>query len=157
MTVRKECLNVCHPQMKKGDYFLDGYPDRCVVERKARLEEIAVNCLRKRRRKNFIDELDYLRDKCRYPVLLLIGRPQEYMRPSKNKHHYGVAYSALIRLLMEHNIWLLTMPGETLRDRQAMGECVAHILISGAVTNDVPRTSTPNTTRTSGLLGEQDA
>ena len=143
--------------MQKGDYFLEGYPDRWVVERKARLEEIAVNCLRKRRRKNFIAELDYLRDKCRYPVLLLIGRPQDYMRPSKNKYHYGVAYSALIRLLLERNIWLLTMPGETLRDRQAMGECVAHILISGAVTNEVPRTRIPNNTRTAELHGEQDA
>ncbi len=162
VTIRTEteCLGKNNPQMKKGDYFVKDYPDRCVAEKKTGVAEIAMNCLTKRPRERFIEELDYLRDKCRYPILLLVGSPASYMRKpkyrSKQVYKPGVAYSALIRLLMERNIWLLTMPGDTLKDRQAMGECVAHILISGTVTNEIPD-QRPNSERETDTTGGQGA
>ncbi len=122
----------------KGDYYLSGSSDRIVIERKGSLNEIAVNCLHGRRRRLFVEELDFLRERCRWPVLLLEGSPRSLLQPTPEVPHPGVPVAALIRLLLERGIMLQLLSSDTLSARRATGEWTAHLLISGAITNRIP-------------------
>lgn len=135
----KERLDDYHPTMKKGDYFLEEAPDACVLEKKYDLAEIATNCLNAHRRRNFIDEMDYLASRCRFPVLLMLGTHRELLRSipdgpyGPGVPYPGVAVAALMRILMERNIRMETLSSETLAARQAAGKWAIHLLLSGAI------------------------
>ncbi len=135
----KTRLDDSHPTMKKGDYFLEEAPDACVIERKGCLAEIAANCLTSHGRKNFIAEMDYLVERCHFPVVLMLGTHRELLRtiaPTRygpGVPYPGVAVAALMRILMERNIRMETLSSETLAARQAAGKWAIHLLISGAV------------------------
>lgn len=120
-------------KMKKGDYYLEGFESACVIEKKYCLDEIATNCLNAHRRRNFIEELDYLADRCQFPVLLMLGTHCSLLQKTANTPYPGVAVAALMRILLERNIRMETMSSETLAARQAAGKWAAHLLISGAI------------------------
>lgn len=120
-------------KMKKGDYYLEGFEAACVIEKKYCLDEIATNCCNPHRRRNFIEELDYLNDRCQFPVLLMLGTHRSILRKTTHTPYPGVPVAALMRLLLERNIRMETMSSETLPARQAAGKWAAHLLISGAI------------------------
>ena len=120
-------------KMKKGDYYLEGFETACVIEKKYCLDEIATNCLNPHRRRNFIEELDYLAEKCQFPVLLMLGTHRSLLTETAHTPYPGVAVAALMRILLERNIRMETLSRETLEARQAAGKWAAHMLISGAI------------------------
>lgn len=132
-----ERLGKAHKEVQRGDYYLKGYQDRCIVEKKGNLDEIANNLLKPRARRNFINELDYLADKCLWPVILLEGTPAKYMTPTGRNNVPEVALASLMRLCLERKIWLHFVPKGDARSRALAGEWAAQILIAGAVTSNV--------------------
>lgn len=131
--VSKERLDHTHPELHRADYYLKGFPDRVVIERKHNIEEIAQNCLNPRRRKRFITELEYLHDTCRRPILLAEGTPKTLLSSSPNCPSPEVACDALIALLLRYRIELWMMPDSTIAHRKAMGELAARIMVQGAM------------------------
>jgi hypothetical protein len=129
--VVKERLDHTHPELHRADYYIRGFPDQVVIERKHDIEEIAQNCLNPRRRKRFIQELEYLHDVCRRPILLAETTPRQLLTKSPHCPAPQVACDALIALLLRYRIELWMMPSTTLNHRKAMGELAARIMIQG--------------------------
>lgn len=132
---RRVTLTTVEEAIPKGDYLLQGFEDACIVEAKAGINEIAANCLNRLRRIRLISELDHLARCCRYPVLLLRGKPTSLLSPTKLAPQPGTAISTLFRLCLERRIWMLVMEFDTLSQRQAVGEMVAHLLITASHTH----------------------
>lgn len=115
-----------------GDYALEGFEDRVLVERKGSLREIAGNCLTADRRR-FTDCLQRLWDSCRRPYLLLEGTPAHLYRTQGLDYDPRVAVDALVRLCIDYDVALFTLPYETGPQRQAFAEMIARLLIAGAI------------------------
>lgn len=127
-------LDTVRQRISDGDYHLLEHPHRMVIEAKGSIDEIATNCGVPHRRKRFIEELDTLRARCLYPVLLLRGKPHAYLTPTQHTQHPGCALSSLLQLLLQRNIWLIWAEYDTIAQRRACGELVAHLLITASHT-----------------------
>jgi len=134
LSVRKERLGKAHKTMQRGDYYLDGYPNSVVIERKGNILEVANNLLIPRPRNNFINELDYLQSRCLWPVLLLEGTPAQYMTASGRVKVPEVALASLLRLCLERRIWLHMVAKGDASKRKKAGEWAAQIMVAGTVT-----------------------
>lgn len=110
-----------------GDYQLEGFEHRVIVERKKNLREIANNCLAHRGRARFIDELQRLRNECSRPLLFFEDVPDSRPNPDAS-----AARDALLDLLLKYRVGWCMMPARTLRQRQVAGEWVTAMLIAGA-------------------------
>ena len=128
-----ERLNASHPQCQNADYYVRDFPSECVIERKGHIDELATNLFNPTRRKRFLAELRYLRDRCSHPVLLVIGNPRLYLSPTRRTKKPGIVIDALIDALRAHRIDLLLLPNEGLTAREAIGEWAARLLIRGAI------------------------
>lgn len=128
-----ERLNGAHPECHKGDYYMKGYPNAVVIERKGSIQEVSENCLSRRRRNNFIAELRYLQNTCTHPILLMEGVPRTILSSSMYCPVPEVAVDALLDLLMQHRIQFLLIPNSSTGARRAMGELAARLLIRGAL------------------------
>ncbi len=132
---RRVTLTTVEEAIHRGDYLLRGHETACIVEAKCGIAEIASNCLTRLTRIRLISELDYLASRCKFPVLLLRGKPHSLLTSTKLAPQPGTAISTLFRLLLERNIWMLVMEFATLDQRRACGEFVAHLLITASHTN----------------------
>jgi ERCC4-type nuclease len=131
----KQRLDEHHAQLSKGDYFLDGFADKVVIERKRGIDELAMNCIRtKRRRQRIIDEMKYLRDKCAYPVWFVEGSPTTLLGGTRRTKDAELAIDALTGLLYRHTIPMWLVNTSTPATRLAAGEMAARLLLRGALT-----------------------
>ena len=135
VSTRSEALSRNHPEVKFADYYLDGYPTQVIIERKGSVSEVALNCLNPVRRKRFVEELKYLKARCKYPYLLLEGSYYKLLNSTKHIKHPGLAVDALTTLLMEYRIGQVVLPSNTPSARLATGEWAARLMIRGALTN----------------------
>lgn len=131
----EEALSRSHPEVQYGDYYLKGFPDRVIIERKGSVREVALNCLNTTRRRRFVEELKYLKSRCKFPYLLLEGSYYNLLAPTRHVKDPGLAVDALTSLLMEHKINQIVLPSNTPAARLATGEWAARLMIRGAVTN----------------------
>ena len=127
-------LETVRQKMDAGDYTLQGFEDRMLVERKGSIREVATNCLDRRDRTRFLAATQRLIDSCSRPILLLEGSPSQLFK-AKLDVPVEAAVDALIRVLVAYKIELLLLPTSSSAQRRACGEWVARLLISGAVTN----------------------
>lgn len=135
LSIRHEALSRKHKEVQYADYYLDGFPDRVIIERKGSVSEVALNCLNAVRRKRFVEELKYLKDRCKYPYLLLEGSYYKLLTSTKHIKYPGIAIDALTELLMEYRIGQIVLPSNTPSARLATGEWAARLMIRGALTN----------------------
>jgi hypothetical protein len=133
LSIDKQRLDQYHPQMKKGDYFLDGFPHATVIERKGSIDEITTNVFNSHRRDLFIEELEYLKARSAHPVLLCEGSPRTILTQGHSKTPAGVALDGLLDLLHRYGITLFLLASESRPARAAMGEFAARLLIRGAL------------------------
>lgn len=129
LTVR---LVVQPTTLEYGDYMLACNGRGVIIERKWSLDEIATNCLSELRRRNFIRELERLRDHCSHPILLFESTLLEASRPTKQNPTPALALDALAALLLEYRVTPLFLPSSTPEHRRATGEFAARLLIRGA-------------------------
>ncbi|RME05620.1 MAG: hypothetical protein D6812_02860 [Deltaproteobacteria bacterium] len=134
-------------RMETGDYALQGHEDLVLVERKASLDETAVNCLKPKRRAQFRRCLTRLRDSCQHPILLLEGTPHS-LRQLRFRHTHRrspeEARDALLHLLIEFGVELLMMPSGTIAHRRAMGEWIAATMIARALMQETIHADHPS-------------
>lgn len=117
-------------RLETGDYLLAGYEDRCIIERKAHLDELDQNLVPAKKRQLFIEELTRLQV-CSYPVLLLEGDPYELERTNKNTPCVpNVTRDQLLFLLARYGISLYTMSTSTPNRRRKAGEWLVATLIA---------------------------
>jgi hypothetical protein len=126
-----------HAQAKSsrtGDYVVDGHADRCIVECKRALREVAANCLTKEGRRKFTAELQRLISECAHPYVLLEGSISKLLRePAHNNIPPEVSLDALTRILLEYGIPLLLVERSTPHQSRAVGILVAHLLVNGVI------------------------
>jgi ERCC4-type nuclease len=130
----KQRLDEHHAQLNKGDYFIEGYPDRVVIERKRGIDELAMNCLNPRRRSRIVDEMKYLAGRCEYPVWFVEGTPTTLLRGSRRVDNPGIAIDALTGLLYRYRIPMWLINTNTPAQRLAAGEMAARLLLRGVIT-----------------------
>jgi hypothetical protein len=121
--------------LSEGDYCISGHESACLVERKGSINEVAMNCL-SRDRKRFVDALERLADSTEHPVLFLEGSPVDLtgrLQPGSNLPESGPALDALFDLTHRYNIDLVIAPAKTVRQRRAAGEMVARLLLSAVL------------------------
>lgn len=133
LTIEEERLDAAHPELAKADYYVRGHPDAVVIERKGSIREVSANVLNKRRRRLFIQELAYLHDHVRRPILLFEGTPSTILTANRYCPNPEVALDALLDLLLEYRIGFLLLANGSLPARRAMGELVARLLIRGTL------------------------
>ena len=131
--LRKERLDKYHADMKKGDYYLEGFPHCTVIERKGSIDEVTTNVFTTHRRKLFIEELAYLRDRCADPILLFEGSTQTVITQGFSKTPAGVAFDGLLDLLHEYKMRWFLLPSDSKGSRLATGEVAARLLLRGAI------------------------
>lgn len=127
-------LNLKKVRLRTGDYQLEGSEDRIIIERKAHLDETAVNCLYARPRRLFIDELQRLRTECARPILVMEGDPLrlEHMKGYGWEGDPAIPRDVLRSLLLEYGVELMLLPGHSISHRKAAAKWVASTLILGA-------------------------
>jgi hypothetical protein len=124
-------VHVVEATMKTGDYALMGHETDVLIERKGSLREIAGNCLTKDGRRRFIAQVDRIKSECQKPYLMLEGTPQDMLKPCSNVPKPFLALDAFQRILIEREVPILLLPGNTVSARRALGEWVARLLING--------------------------
>lgn len=125
-------ITTASARLPTGDYLLEGFADRCVVERKAHLTELWTNLTDSKRRINWIAELERLRSGCSKPILLLEGHPLSLSKDVRPHVKPDVCRDILIRDLDEYGIGFFMLPGETPNHRRAMADWVASTLIQAS-------------------------
>jgi ERCC4-type nuclease len=124
-TVRKE--------MKTADYYVLGFPEAVVIERKGHLDEVAKNVLTSTGRRRFVAELERLKDGVRWPYLLFEGTASTLARPTKRNPSPHIVVDALLDLLLAYNVPMLLLPSGSDTQRRRVGELAARLLVRGAV------------------------
>jgi ERCC4-type nuclease len=141
-----ERLLVKEKRLLTGDYQLQGYEDRCIIERKGALDEIATNLFDPHRRRKFVESLSRLRAECSLPVVLFEGTLKDALVPTRSNADPEVVVSALVSLLAEYRVTPIFLPSSSLDHRRATGRFVAWTLIQGALKWPPPPTASPNGT-----------
>lgn len=126
-------LHIRTSRLETGDYQLAGHPDRCIIERKASLDELDQNLTPSSKRSLFLDELQRLQS-CSYPVLLLEGDPLELLRTRSPKTVPAVTRDQLLAVLAPYRVSLYTMSTSTPARRRAVSEWAAATLIAATRT-----------------------
>lgn len=129
-------LEVVRKRLETGDYSLLGYEKATIVERKWSLSELASNCFTDDRER-FLACLERLRNAASWPVLVLDGGLDKYLKPDPNVPAPPEAIlDELHRLCNRFRIRLQLLPGGTARQRLLAGEWVARTLVNGALSYD---------------------
>jgi len=124
-------------RLETADYLVKGDPTVGGIERKGSISEIAQNCLTFNGRRKFTDCLKRLKDTFKHPLLFFEGDIHKIQTakihiPGK-PFNPGIAVDALIRITLEYNIPMHTMPCTTIGQRRATGEWAARFLINTAL------------------------
>ncbi len=137
---RRTCtvsLTVAKKRLTTGDYALEGFESRVLIERKKHLVELAGNLLTPTGRERFVKACDRLRSECRHPILILEGTVSHLVATARAQleHDPWLVVDALHRICLERNIQVLYLPATTPHQRRSVGEEVARLLINGAITH----------------------
>lgn len=121
-------------KLDTADYHIVGIEGQgVVIERKAGIDEISKNVLTSRGRKNFIAELERLRDHCKWPYILFEGTPATVARPTTRNPSPHLGVDALLELSLGYNVPMLLLPSGSAAARRRIGEYAARLLIRGAI------------------------
>jgi hypothetical protein len=126
-------LKTLPKKMETADYYVLGFPEAVVIERKGSLDEIAKNVLTSRGRKNLSAEFQRLKDQCRWPYVLFEGSAAVLARPTKRNPSPHLAIDGLLDLLLAYNVPMLLLPSGSDTQRMRVGEYAARLLIRGAI------------------------
>ncbi len=136
-------LTVVKKRLTTGDYALDGFESKTLIERKKDLPELYNNLLTPAGRERFVKACSRLRSSCSNPILLLEGTVGHLVRTAKARLEVDpwLVVDALQRICLENHIQILYLPAATPVQRRAVGEEVARLLINGAITHAEPPAS----------------
>jgi ERCC4-type nuclease len=136
-------LTVVKKRLTTGDYALDGFESKTLIERKKDLPELYNNLLTPAGRERFVKACSRLRSSCANPILLLEGTVGHLVRTAKARLEVDpwLVVDALQRICLENHIQILYLPAATPVQRRAVGEEVARLLINGAITHAEPPAS----------------
>lgn len=120
-------------RLPTGDYLLEGFANKCIIERKAHLTELWTNLTNPSRRINWIAELERLREECARPLLLLEGHPLSLRTQVREHVNPDIVRDLLIKDLSDYNIGYFLLPGDTASHRREMAHWVAAELIRSSL------------------------
>lgn len=129
-------LRIVVREIPTGDYYLDGYRHRMIVERKGSFDELATNCFTTTGRRRFLAECARLLAETAHPVLLIEGTVPDLISRWRGSDSPWLVVDAFQRLCLEHRISIRYIPVSTPAQRRVAGEEVAHLLVNGALTNE---------------------
>lgn len=137
---RRTCtvsLTVTKKRLQTGDYALEGFESRVLIERKKHLMELGSNLLTTSGRQRFVAACDRLRSECSTPILILEGTVAHLVATARSQLDYDpwLVIDALHRVCLERGIQVLYLPATTPHQRRSVGEEVARLLINGALTH----------------------
>ena len=137
---RRSCtvsLTVTKKRLQTGDYALEGFESRVLIERKKHLPELFANLLTPTGRERFVKAADRLRSECAHPILILEGTIGHLVRTARAQLDVDpwLVVDALHRICLERRIQILYLPAATPEQRRSVGEEVARLLINGALTH----------------------
>jgi hypothetical protein len=140
---RRSCtisLTVTKKRLPTGDYALEGFESKVLIERKKDLPELFANLLTPTGRERFVKACDRLRSECTHPILILEGTVGHLVRMAKPRLDVDpwLVVDALHRICLERRIQILYLPAATPDQRRSVGEEVARLLINGAITHAEP-------------------
>lgn len=143
---RRSCtvsVTVVKKRLATGDYALEGFESKVLVERKKHLPELFSNLLTPTGRERFVKACDRLRSECAHPILILEGTIGHLVRTARAQLDVDpwLVVDALHRICLERRIQILYLPATTPEQRRSVGEEVARLLINGAITNAEPPAS----------------
>ena len=129
-------LTMKRARLITGDYALEGFPAKVLVERKKHLQELAANLLTTTGRSRFVDACDRLRSECTHPILMVEGTVAHLVRTARTRLDFDpwLVIDALQRICLERHIQIIYLPSVTPEQRRSVGEEVARLLINGAIT-----------------------
>lgn len=131
---RQALLTVEKITLTTGDYALKGFESVCLVERKGAVSEVCKNCLTREGRRKFASACQRLSLACSFPVLLLEGDIPSYCDADpRTQTPPGAGLDALLRMVADYGLHLLTIPRTTSAGRYTVGEWVARLLINTAL------------------------
>lgn len=137
---RRSCtvsLTVIKKRLQTGDYALEGFESKVLIERKKHIPELFANLLTPSGRERFVKACDRLRSECTHPILILEGTIAHLIRTARAQLDVDpwLVIDALHRICLERNIQILYLPSVTPDQRRSVGEEVARLLINGAITH----------------------
>lgn len=137
---RRSCtvsLTVVKKRLQTGDYALEGFESRVLIERKKHLPELFANLLTPTGRERFVKACDRLRSECAHPILILEGTIGHLVRTARAQLDVDpwLVVDALHRICLERRIQILYLPSATPEQRRSVGEEIARLLINGALTH----------------------
>lgn len=139
-TDKRSCtvsLTVAKKRLPTGDYALEGFESKVLIERKKHLPELFTNLLTPTGRERFVKACDRLRSECAHPILILEGTIGHLVRTARAQLDVDpwLVVDALHRICLERRIQILYLPAATPEQRRSVGEEVARLLINGALTH----------------------
>lgn len=137
---RRSCtvaLTVVKKRLQTGDYALEGFESKVLIERKKHLPELFANLLTPTGRERFVKACDRLRSECSHPILILEGTIGHLVRTARSQLDVDpwLVVDALHRICIERRIQILYLPAATPEQRRSVGEEIARLLINGAITH----------------------
>lgn len=123
---------VTRKRLPTGDYAIRGQEGLVLLERKEGIAEVWQNtCTDDQWR--FRRMLNRMKQECRQPVLLYMGDPVEFTRPTDRVPDPQKALDRLVMLCAGYQMPLLMVrPGSTVASRAALGETVIRWLLATA-------------------------
>jgi len=130
-------ITVAKKRLVTGDYALEGFESKVLIERKKHLPELFSNLLTPTGRERFVKACDRLRSECSHPILILEGTIGHLVRTARSQLDVDpwLVVDALHRICLERHIQILYLPSATPEQRKSVGEEVARLLINGAITH----------------------
>ena len=99
-----QCSGCVLKQLKTGDYTIQGYEDKFVIEKKSGFHEIAANFMTKKKRECFIREMERMRD-IEHKYLLIEGNiDKDKLKLGLRGSKYGPPMSVVADWLMDLSV-----------------------------------------------------
>lgn len=130
----------------EGDYVIEGYENKVVVERKYNIRELWRNVHTEADRPRFIKALDRLASCCERPYMLIEGSPYDLLGREGfhvNNTDTNIILSRLTQDIHARRINVVFMSTGTGIQRTRAGEFLCHLLMAGVFTDDVPLPCAP--------------
>lgn len=136
----------------EGDYFIEGYEKRVLVERKYNIRELWQNVISKDRDR-FIRALDRLAAACTRPYMLIEGSPYDLLGREGfhvNNTDTSVILSRLTQDIHARRINVVFMSTGTGIQRTRAGEFLCHLLMAGVFEDELPDPDPPEDSGSGG-------
>ena len=103
-----KCAGMVNEKLDTGDYAILGMEEKCCIERKGCIEELAINLGQKKH--EFLNEIDRMKDFSHRFIVLefslddLIDFPENTRIPEKNKSSIKITGKYMLKCLMEFQL-----------------------------------------------------